>query len=626
MFAQLKRAVIGSPIATEHAVHERLNKRTALAVFSSDALSSVAYATQEILIHLAPVGVIAFSGVVPISAVIVALLLIVGISYRQTISAYPNGGGSYIVAKDNLGTLPGLTAGAALLIDYVLTVAVSISAGVEAAYSAIPALEPYRVWICLAVIALITLANLRGVRESGAIFAIPTYFFVVTFVGMILYGLFQFFTGTLSHQVIDLQGPLLGPRGPLNPSSPERSSWFFLLAAFASGCTAMTGVEAISNGVPAFKKPESANARTTLTWMIVILTAMFVGISFLARQVGATPHASGFGADAVINETIPSQVARTVFHGRNIFFYGVQAATALILVLAANTSYADFPRLTQLIARDRYMPKQFASLGDRLVFSNGILILALLSALLIIVFKASVNGLIPLYAVGVFLSFTLSQSGMVRHWFRLRGRGWHVSAVVNGVGAVATLVVLLIIGSTKFLEGAWLVVLLIPVLVLVFIGIHHHYSNVADQLSLKGMEPPPPLRNTVVVPISTMHRGVVNALQYAKAISNDVTAVHVSDDPEEAKKLQEKWVKWGDGVPLEIIESPYRSLMRPLIKYIEDVDAKYDNDVVTVVLPEFVTPKWWQYFLHNQTSLQLKGALLFNKDIVVTSVPYRLRR
>ncbi len=512
--------MIGTPIETARASHERLNKRTALAVFSSDALSSVAYATQEILIHLAPAGVLLFSRSLGISGLIVALLVIVGFSYRQTISAYPSGGGSYIVAKDNLGTLPGLTAGAALLIDYVLTVAVSVSAGVEAAYSALPGLEPYRVWLCLGAIALITIANLRGVREAGAIFSIPTYFFVVTFSLMIVVGIYRTITGTLP-TVSGLQGALFGPHGPLPAGDKEPVSLFFLMAAFASGCTALTGVEAISNGVPAFKKPESGNARFTLTIMIVILGLMFAGITFLAHAVHAEPRTFGVGADAVINETIPSQVARTVFGGRNVFFFAVQAATALILLLAANTSYADFPRLTSLIAQDKFLPRQFASLGDRLVFSNGIVILTVLSALLIVAFKASVTGLIPLYAVGVFLSFTLSQSGMVLRWLRLRERGWQLSAVVNGLGALATFVVLIIIGSTKFVEGAWVVILLIPLLVVVFLGIHAHYRETATQLSLEGLEPPPPLRNLVIVPVSTLHRGTITALNYAKTISSD---------------------------------------------------------------------------------------------------------
>lgn len=626
----LKEFLIGSPIASARAIHERLNKRTALAVFSSDALSSVAYATQEILIHLVPAIGLAgsaaiFSRSLPMSALIVLLLIIVGFSYRQTISAYPSGGGSYIVAKDNLGTLPGLTAGAALLIDYVLTVAVSISAGVEAAYSAIPALAPYRVPLCLVAILFITLANLRGVRESGALFSYPTYFFIALFSLMILYGIFQAVSGSLPTVSLP-DTPLKGPHGLHSTDDPQAISLFFLMAAFASGCTALTGVEAISNGVPAFKAPEARNASTTLTWMIGILAVMFLGITYLAIQVGAEPRLLVAGSDAI--ETIPSQVARTVFGGKNGFFYAVQAATSLILLLAANTAYADFPRLSSLIARDRFLPRQFASLGDRLVFSNGIGILAVLSAILIVLFDGSVTNLIPLYAVGVFLSFTLSQTGMVRRWMRLREKGWQRNAFVNGVGAVATLIVLLVIGSTKFLEGAWLVVVLIPIMVVGFLAIHNHYTATAKELSLEGLEPPPPIRNTVIVPISTLHRGVITALKYAQAIADgqphSIVAVHIASDEEQARKIREKWQKWGDGVELEIVDSPYRSLVRPLLDYINQIDRQYENDVITVVLPEFVTQKWWHYVLHNQTSLLLKGALLRRKNTIVTSVPYRL--
>ncbi len=622
MFGDIKRLFIGTPIETARQVHERLTKRTALAVFSSDALSSVAYATQEILIHLAPAGVLIFSRALPISGLIVVLLIIVGISYRQTIMAYPSGGGSYIVAKDNLGTLPGLTAGAALLIDYVLTVAVSISAGVEAAYSALPGLQPYRVPLCLAAIAVITLANLRGVRESGAIFSLPTYFFIATFAIMIGYGIVQALTGTLGTVVQQPGLALFGPHGAVPAGEQEPVTLFFLMAAFASGCTALTGVEAISNGVPAFRKPESHNARTTLTVMIAILGIMFVGITFLATRVGAEPLTVN---GTILYETIPSQVARTVFGGTNMAYYLVQAATSLILLLAANTAYADFPRLTSLIARDRFLPRQFASLGDRLVFSNGIVILALLSSVLIVLFGGSVTNLIPLYAVGVFLSFTLSQAGMVRRWVRLRGAGWRQSAVINGIGATATLVVLLIIGSTKFVEGAWLVIVLIPILVLLFMGIHQHYITASRQLSLEGLEPPPPLRNTVIVPVSTLHRGVVNALKYAEAMApGNVTAVHVSMDEEQTAKVRAKWRQWGGDVPLVVLDSPYRSLVRPLLRYLDEVDRRWDNDVITVVLPEFVPARWWHNLLHNQTAFLIKSALLFRRNRVVVSVPYQL--
>ncbi len=616
MLADLKQVVIGSPLETARQVHERLNKKTALAVFSSDAMSSVAYATEEVLRHLAPalaLGALVYAR--PVGVAIALLLIVVAFSYRQTIAAYPNGGGSYIVASDNLGRVPGLIAGAALLVDYVLTVAVSISSGVFALTSLLPALTPYSVSLALLAIALITIANLRGVRESGALFSFPTYLFIFSILTMVVLGAYKIFLGGGLH-ITPGPGPLAGPGEEIITNTSQLITPFLIMSAFASGCSAMTGVEAISNGVPAFKQPEAPNARTTLVWMAGLLLAMFAGITWLATY-GALPRQQ---------ESVLSQIARGVF-GANIFWYIVQIATAGILFVAANTSYADFPRLTSLIARDRFLPRQFASLGDRLVFSNGIVILALFSAALVIYFKASTTSLIPLYAVGVFLSFTLSQAGMVVRWYRQRTRNWQRSALVNGLGALTTLVVLCVIIIAKFAEGAWVVILLIPLLVGLFLFIHRHYVEVAHQLSLEGLEPPPPLRNTVIVPISTLHRGTVNAVKYAEAMApGNVTAVHISMDPEQTRRIQERWAKWGGKVPLVVLDSPYRSLVRPLLNYIEEVDQRWDNDVVTVVLPEFVAAKWWHHLLHNQTSLLLKGALLFRKNKVVVSVPYRLER
>jgi amino acid transporter len=579
-------------------------------------MSSVAYATEEVLRHLAPalaLGAFAFAGW--IGAAIAALLIIVAFSYRQTIAAYPNGGGSYIVATDNLGRLPGLIAGAALLVDYVLTVAVSISSGVFALTSLLPTLTPYAVELAVAVIVIITIANLRGVRESGAIFSFPTYAFIFSMLTMIVVGAFKVFVVGGFH-VTPSPGQLAGPGEQIITSTHNPITLFLILSAFASGCSAMTGVEAISNGVPAFRKPEAPNARTTLVWMAGLLLVMFAGITWLATY-GAAPR---------VEESILSQIARSVF-GRNLAWYVVQVATAGILTVAANTSYADFPRLTSLIARDRYLPRQFVSLGDRLVFSNGIIILALFSIALVVYFNASTTNLIPLYAVGVFLSFTLSQAGMVVRWYRLKTPGWQRSAAVNGLGALTTFVVLCVIILAKFAEGAWVVTILIPLLVLLFLFIHRHYVEMARQLSLEGLEPPPPLRNTVIVPVSTLHRGTVNALKYAEAMApGNVTAVHISLDPEQAKKIQERWKKWGGDIPLIVLDSPYRSMVRPLLNYIEEVDSRWDNDIVTVVLPEFVAAKWWHHLLHNQTSLLIKGALLFRKNKAVVSVPYRLEK
>jgi amino acid transporter len=620
MFGELKRFVIGSPLETARAAHERLNKRTALAVFSSDAMSSSAYATEEILRHLALagpalLGAAAFRYAGPLGGLIALLLIIVVFSYRQTIAAYPKGGGSYIVCSENLGRLPGLIAGAALLTDYILTVAVSISAGVFALTSLIKPLAPYSVIIAVVAIFLIALANLRGLRESGALFAAPTYLFLLMVLSMIAYGLFRWLSGdTIS--ITPPPGPVAGPgETEFGPGSHyEPIGIFLLMASFASGCAALTGIEAIADGVPAFKKPESHNARVTLVWMAVFLLTMFLGITWL----------SGYGAVPSNAESILSQIGRGVF-GEGILHSILQFATAGILFLAANTAFADFPRLASFIARDRFLPRQFTSLGDRLVFSNGIMLLAASSAILVVIFEARVTNLIPLYAVGVFLGFTLSQAGMVRRWFRLKEQGWQRSALLNGLGALTTFVVLWVIIIAKFVEGAWMVVLLIPAIVLIFLGIHKHYVNAAKQLSLEGLEPPPPLRNTVIVPVSTLHRGVINALKYAESIApGHVIAVHVAMDEEQTAKLRAKWAKWGGTTQLVVLDSPYRSLVRPLIRYLDEMDRRWDNDVITVVLPEFVPARWWHALLHNQTALMIKGALLFRKNRVVTSVPYRL--
>ncbi|MBV9789182.1 MAG: APC family permease [Chloroflexi bacterium] len=620
MIGELKRLMIGTPLETARAVHERLNKRTALAVFSSDAMSSASYATEEILRHLALagpalIGAAAFRYSGPLGGLIALLLIIVVFSYRQTIAAYPKGGGSYIVCSENLGRMPGLIAGAALLTDYILTVAVSISAGVFALTSLIKSLAPYSVPIAIIAIALIALANLRGLRESGALFAAPTYVFLVMVLSMIAYGIFRWITGD-TITIVPPPGPVAGP-GELEfgPNSHyEPISIFLLMASFASGCAALTGIEAIADGVPAFKKPEAHNARVTLVWMAFFLLTMFLGVTWL----------SSYGAVPSNEESLLSQIGRGVF-GEGILHTILQFATAGILFLAANTAFADFPRLASFIARDRFLPRQFTSLGDRLVFSNGIVLLAGASAILVIIFNARVTNLIPLYAVGVFLGFTLSQAGMVRRWFRLKEPGWQRSAFFNGLGAVTTFVVLWVIIIAKFLEGAWMVVLLIPAIVLLFLGIHKHYVNTAKQLSLEGLEPPPPLRNTVVVPVSTLHRGVINALKYAESIApGNVIAVHVAMDEVQTAKLREKWGKWGGTTQLVVLDSPYRSLVRPLIRYLDEVDRQWNNDIITVVLPEFVPARWWHALLHNQTALLIKGALLFRKNRVVTSVPYRL--
>jgi amino acid transporter len=603
----VKRLFVGAPMPLAQARHERLRKTVALAVFSSDALSSVAYATEEILLILILAGAAATHLATPIALTITALLIIVAISYQQTIYAYPSGGGSYIVARANLGVVPGLVAAGALLVDYVLTVSVSVAAGVAAITSAIPDLAGHKVVIGLVCVAGIAFANIRGVRESGRLFAVPTYFFIASFGVLLVGGFFQLATGRLE------------AAGPRDAAVSEELTWFLILRAFASGCTAMTGTEAISNGIPAFRPPESRNAALTLGWMAVILATMFLGITVLASSLGALPSE---------NETVVSQIARQLF-GTGLTYYLIQAATALILVLAANTSFADFPRLSSLLARDRFVPRQFGNLGERLVFSNGIMMLAAFAALLIVLFRGETHALIPLYAVGVFISFTLSQSGMVRYWWRERQRGWRHRLAINGVGAAATGVVTIVIAATKFTHGAWIVVVVIPLLVVSFLVMRRHYDEVAEELSLEGLEAPPELQHTVLVLIGDVHRGVVLAVQYARSLaapSAAVRAVYVETDPARTSKLEEKWARWGLSVPLVVLTSPYRSLLRPLLDYLDQIQSRGDDQMITIVLPEFLPGKWWQHILHNQTALLVKGALLFRKNTVVADVPYLLKR
>ncbi len=602
----VKRWLVGPPMPLAQARHERLSKRVALAVFSSDAMSSVAYATEEILLVLMLAGAAAVYLAVPIALAITALLIIVVVSYQQTIHAYPSGGGSYIVARANLGTIPGLVAAAALLVDYVLTVAVSVAAGVAAITSALPEVATHKVVLGVVFVAAIALANIRGVREAGRIFAVPTYFFIVSFAFMLLAGAYRMVTGSLP------------PAGPPPVPAMESLSWFLVLRAFSSGCTAMTGTEAISNGIPAFKPAESRNAAITLGWMAAILGTLFIGITVLGSDLGVLPSPT---------ETVVSQIARRLFGG-GLFYYAIQAATALILVLAANTSFADFPRLASLLARDRFVPRQFATLGERLVFSNGILVLAGFAALLLVLFGGETHALIPLYAVGVFISFTLSQAGMVRHWWRERTAGWRHRMAINGVGATVTGVVTLVIAATKFSHGAWIVVLVIPILVTAFIMMSRHYEEVAGDLSLQGLEPLPEFQHTVLVLVGDVHRGVVRAVQYARTLAPTATVrgVYVETDPARTARLEEKWAQWGLGVPLVVLGSPYRSLLRPLLDYVDKIHARGEDQMVTVVLPEFLPGRWWQHALHNQTALLVKGALLYRPNTVVADVPYLLRR
>lgn len=661
----LKRLLVGKALRNEQAAHQRLSKKVALAVFSSDALSSTAYATEEILLVLAVAVAFgntgAFAYLIPVSIGIALLLLIVTLSYRQTIHAYPTGGGAYIVAKENLGTFAGLTAGASLLIDYVLTVSVSIAAGVAAITSAAQGtslawISDYKVAIGVGLIVLIGVANLRGVRESGALFAAPTYVFLISFLFMIGYGLIYYalYGGTVpsvANEEIKLAEGYV----------PQALTIFLLLGAFSNGCSALTGVEAISNGVQAFKQPESRNASRTLLGMALLLGTMFLGTSTLAYLFGVHPHA---------DETVISQFARFIFTGpMSWFYFVVQAATAAILILAANTAFADFPRLSSLLARDRFLPRQFANRGDKLVFSNGIIILAIFASILVVAFAGDTSRLIPLYAVGVFLSFTLSQTGMVVHWLKVRKEeltdnaihtssiesdtaipdvylameqsnaprfvtdevtertNWRRSLPINLVGAAVTLVVLIVFIVSKFTHGAWLVVVAIPILVFMFLAIHRHYLAVARELSTDSFQGElQPVKHTVIVPISAVHRGVVRALQYARSIAGEnVTAVYVDFDEEATEKLKERWDKLNLRIPLVFLPSPYRELTRPLLRYINRVERRRDDDIVTIVIPEFVPKRWWQHLLHNQSSLLLKGALLFREGVIVTNVPYHLK-
>jgi len=601
MPSSLKRMLLGRPLSTAAEKHERLGKVSGLAVFASDALSSVAYGTEEIMLVLVTAGAAAIAYSFPIMVGIVALVGIVAASYWQTIHAYPSGGGSYIVAKDNLGTLPGLVAGAALLIDYVLTVAVSTAAGVAAVTSAFPVLFSWRVPICVVTVIAVTIANLRGVRESGNLFTVPTYWFIASLGTLLLAGGYRIVTGTVQPYPIE------------ELKATEAIGVFVLLRAFSSGCATLTGIEAVSNGIPAFRPPEPKNASITLVWMASILGVTSLGMAYLAHLYHVTPKEA---------ETVVSMLARATM-GEGLLYYNVQAATAIILFLAVNTSYQDFPRLSSILARDGFMPRQMANRGDRLVFSNGIVILAGLSVVLLVVFRGSTHALIPLYAVGVFLSFTLSQAGMVRHWLKEERPAPH-HILLNGLGAVTTGVVTVVIAVSKFTHGAWMVIVLIPLIVLGFLKINRHYREVGQQLSLLGARRPRLGKNPVVVMVAGMHKGVVEAVEYARSISPNVTALSVDLDPTQTTKLRMKWAEWAPDIPLVVLESPYRSILQPVLEYVDRMERQGEGRYLTVVIPEFIPAKWWQHFLHNQTALLLKAALLFRPGKVSVSVPYHL--
>jgi len=599
-----KRLLVGRPLPTAQARHERLSKTTGLAIFASDNLSSVAYASEEILRVLVVAGVAALALASPIGVAIALVIAIVIYSYRQTILVYPQGASDYIVAKDNIGPVAGLTAGGALLIDYTLTVAVSVSAGVAALTSAVPALFPYRVVLCVIAIGLIAVGNLRGVRESGRLFALPSYLFIGGFVALIAVGFVRY----------ALHGPPVAVATEATEPLAALTA-FLVLRAFASGAVALTGIEAVADGVTAFKPPEVKNARAVLAILGAIMVTLFVGTTILADLYDVIPKDE---------ETVVSQLAWQIFGGGLPYYY-LQVVSMLILILAANTAFADFPRLAFFMARDGYLPRQFGTRGDRLVFSNGVVILTVIAIALVAVFRGSTHALIPLYAVGVFTSFTLSQASMVRRWVRTRPPGWWWRVAINGTGAVTTGTVLLVVAATKFVDGAWIVIVLIGLFMLMFLAIKSHYADVAGQLSLEDYEGPPPMSHTVLVLVGDLHRGVVEALQYARTLSPEAKAVYVELDPERTRRLEEKWVKHGLGVPLIVLTSPYRSLLGPLLDYIDHLRAQEERHMVTMVLPEFIPARWWQHLLHNQTALLIKGALLFRRNVVVTDVPYHLK-
>ena len=605
LLASVRRVLFGRPLATDEELEERLPKVKALATFSSDNLSSVAYASELIMFTLLAAGSSAFWLVMPISILIVTIFGIIVVSYRQTIRAYPSGGGSYIVAKENLGTGPALLAAAALLTDYVLTVSVSVAAGVLAITSAFPDLEWLRVPFGIVAILFVMLINLRGLRESGTLFAAPTYLFLGITLGLIGLGILRTVLGDVPH--------VTGVVPAVVPA--ETLGVLLLMRAFADGCSAITGVEAVSNGVPAFKPPEWRNARTTLTVMGALVAVMFLGLSWLAGVAGATPSD---------HESIVSQIGRAVF-GLGPLYYVLQLATTGLLILAANTSFADFPRLSSILARDGYMPSRFAFRGERLAFSAGIVVLAIVAIAVLVAFGGLVTALIPLYAIGVFTSVTLSQMGMVRHWLREREAGWRQSAVINGVGAIATAIVTLIFAIAKFALGAWLIIVIIPVLVGAMLFIHRQYERRRLEVHVRpeAIIGSALRRQHVIIPVPEVTRDVVQAVKFGRSMSHDVTAVHVTDDVDRGEEIRSRFERQVPGIPFVIVESPYRQLVRPLIRYLEFTAGRIADDILVVLLPEYVPRHWWEKYLYNENARRIRGALLGRRNILIADVPYR---
>jgi amino acid transporter len=616
--ARLKQLALGRPLASEEEIGERLSKKHALAIFSSDAISSSAYATEEIIraFMLVGVGVAALTFSLPIAIAIASLLAVVAFSYRQICLAYPSGGGSYSVSKANFGKVASLVAASALLIDYSLTVAVSTSSAVEQITSAIPVVGPYAVGVGVLAISLIALGNLRGLRESGNIFAVPTYLFLGSALLMIAIGAFKIL-------VLHESRPPTPEAIEAMTGTTQAVGALILLRAFASGAVALTGTEAIATGVPAFKPPESKNAATTLMVMAGILAILFVGITFLATSFSIYP------LDHPAKQTVVAQVAGAVYGADSIGFYLFQAFTALLLFLAANTSFAAFPRLAAILASDGFIPRQFAYRGDRLAFSAGIIILAVIAGSLIVFFRGSTHALIPLYAVGVFIDFTISQAGMVRHWLRTRSHGWRRRLTINAIGCVLTGIVAIVVTSVKFVDGAYLVVILIPLLVTLMLFIHRQYSASRRELAVRPgtIVAPPHREERVVVPIPGLNRAVVQAVNVGRSIADDVRAVFITDVPEDAVAVREQWERQVPGVPLVVVESPYRALVGPLQAYLDVLDRAWPPDkeepITFVVLPEYVARRWWERILYNQSVKRLRSALLGRPHTVVVNVPYR---
>jgi amino acid transporter len=601
----VKRWLVGDPLKSAQAAHQRLSKTIALAIFSSNAISSVAYATEEILLVLVLAGTAAIAWSIPISLSILLLIVILTISYRQIIHEYPEGGGAYVVARANLGEQPALIGAAALMIDYVLTVAVSVAAGIAALTSAVPGFFAYREALGLAATVFIIFMNLRGVQESGKFFAFPTYFGIGILGVMVGIGSIQAFFGEGASPSADHQ------------TAVEDLTLFLVLRAIAAGCTAVTGMEVISNGVKTFRQPESQNAATTMLYMSLILGTLFIGISVLASHFGIQPK---------LDETVVSQLARLTF-GTGALYYALQLGTMLLLVLAANSAFAAFPQLASILARDRYMPRQMATFGDRLVFSNGIIILGIIACLLLIIFHGDPHALIPLYAVGVFISFTLSQAGMVRRWLTKKGPHWQMKLMVNGLGSVSTGIAIIIIATTKFTQGAWIVFLLIALLVWMFRSIRAHYKAVTEQVALtRDHRPPLPRRNIVLVPINGVNQAVIRAVDYARSRPGEVRAVMVDVDPQATARIQIQWAQWGCGIQLTVLPCPYRSVLTSILDYVEDLLNKEQDTWVTVVIPEILPARWWHNILHNQRALMLKASLLFKDRVILTDVPFHLKR